>query len=295
LNLIFKKGGEICPFFVFLHFSYLLIMVTAMKNIQQTINSALTSTAAFRRVCDELCNANPEQPRMKTIAAVGAYDGRIGGAGVDSQRLTGVVSYLLQSGVMIDPDFEVDVVNFREKRDFLSEDKQADLVFVSLILAQHIFRATYNYHERLHEIAKERSDYRYVFGTAISPENSALAWNKRMVAAGAKIVATYGGPHEIGTHNLCGVDNERAFRTLIATPEHSMWQHVDKTDGDKDIGGFTLNTKVGLSFLYNDAANDLPMPWLGFAAAPGYLKEAKGGLSRETTLGRRAQELAHGY
>lgn len=248
----------------------------------------------MRDECARVCDAVPELPRIKTIAAVGSYDAVIGGRGVDSQRLTGVLTYLLQSGVRIDPDFKIDVVNFREKRDFLTEDKEADMVFVSLILAQHVFRATYDYSERLNELAKERSDYRYVFGMAISKANSALAWNKRMAGAGTKVIATYGGPHEIGTHNVCAVDNEKAFKTLIPTPQHSMWEHVEKVDGDKDVGGFTLNTKdsVNLSLLYNDAANDLPMPWLGFAASPAYLKDAQEGLSADTTFGLNAKIAA---
>lgn len=259
---------------------------------QDMFQQSATGDADFRKVCDELCTAQPEQPRLKTIAAVGAYDATIGGKGVDSRRLTGVVTYLLQSGILIDPAFDIDVVNFREKRDFLIEDKSADLVFISLILAQHIFRATYYYSERLNELAAQRRDYRYIFGTALSTENSATAWKKRIQGAGAKVVATFGGKDEIGTHTLAANINDVSLLTLIKTPDAHMALHVDKEDGDPDDGGFELRTKTELSRLYNLAAYDLPMPWLGFAAAPAYLGQVKNGLSDKTVLGVNARRIA---
>jgi len=262
---------------------------------QDMFQQSATGETDFRRVCEELCNARPEQPRLKTIAAVGAYDAQIGGHGVDSKRLTGIVTYLLQSGILIDPDFSVDVVNFREKRNFLEEDKKADLVFVALILANHIWRMhreTHDFSDRIHDLAYRSHDYRAVLGMTLSHDHTHVAWEKRIAEAGAKIIATYGGQYELGTHNLCREDTTQSFRTLIATPGYTMNDaYVERLDSDKSVGGYELKDKAGLAFLYNKAANDLPMPWLGFAASPGYLEEAKGGLSEETTLGLNAKKI----
>ena len=263
---------------------------------QDMFQQSATGETDFRRVCEELCNARPAQPRLKTIAAVGAYDATIGGQGVDSKRLTGIVTYLLQSGILIDPDFIVDAINFREKRDFLKEDQKADLVFVSLILARHVWRMhrmTYEYDDKIHDLAHRSEDYRSVLGLALSADHEMSIWQKRIETAGAKIIATYGGRDEIGTHNLFNADNAQNFRTVIETPGHHMGAsgYVETREGDKAIGGYELRTKVSLSQLYNKAANDLPMPWLGFAASPAYLDSVKEGLSEETVLGFNAKKL----
>lgn len=258
---------------------------------------ALLDETQARALCAKLCAANPEAPRLKTIASVGAYDATIGGPGVDSRRLTAVLTYLLQSGVMIDPDFEIDIINFRQNRDFLREETKADLVFVSFILSRHV-RGIQTYDRSVPEQAEKSDDYRFVYGMTLSELHNLEAWRARIEQSGAKIIATYGGKDEIGTHNLRGDDNKHRIKTLIETPNHSMAYHANVVGSDKDVGGFELETNKDLAFLYNGAANDLPMPWLGFAARTDYLRQAAcagPGFSHDTVLGRTARHLACNY
>lgn len=258
---------------------------------------ALLDETQARALCAKLCAANPEAPRLKKIASVGAYDAVIGGPGVDSRRLTAVMTYLLQSGVMIDPDFEIDIINFRQNRDFLREDTRADLVFVSFILSRHM-TGVMMYDRKLNDVAEKSEDYRFAYGVALSEFHNLHAWRERIEQSGAKIIATYGGKDEIGTHNLRGDDNKHRIKTLIETPQFSMAYHAHVIPNDKNVGGFELETNKGLAFLYNGAANDLPMPWLGFAARADYLRQAAcsgSGFSNTTVLGRTARHLACNY
>ncbi len=253
---------------------------------------ALVDEMQARRLCERLCADNPDLPRLRNIASVGSYDGVVGGPGVDSRRLTGVMSYLLQSGFMIDPDFNIDVINFRQKRDFLIEETKADLVFVSFILARRV-RGTLVYGQTMNEHAEKAHDYRMVYGLALSDQHDLTKWKNRIEGSGAKIVATYGGQDEIGTHNLRDEPHTpQRLQTLIKTPQYSMGHYASVVEGDKNVGGFELETKSNLSFLYNNAANDLPMPWLGFTARPDYLRRAAPGLSGETALGRAARHFS---
>lgn len=258
---------------------------------------ALLDEAQARALCARLCAANPEAPRLKKIASVGAYDAVIGGPGVDSRRLTAVMTYLLQSGVMIDPDFEIDVINFRQKRDFLREKTEADLVFVSFILSRHM-NGVLTYDGRLNDVAEKSDDYRFAYGVALSDLHDLESWRARINQSGAKIIATYGGKDEIGTHNLRNDYNGHIIKTLIHTPQHSMAHHAHVVESDKNVGGFELATRTDLTTLYNNAVYDLPMPWLGFSARADYLRRAAcagSGFSQETVLGRAAELMAKGY
>lgn len=247
---------------------------------------ALYNEAQARRLCDKICKAYPGQPRLKTIAAVGAYDAEIGGKTADSKRLTGVMTYLLQSGCLIDPDFDIDVVNFRQKRDFLNEDKQADLVFISFILARHV-RGSRLYDEtRMNDLVEE-ADWRSYYGLTLSPQHQAEAWQRRIESCAAKMVVTYGGSDEIGTQTLCVDGNRDALLPVIPTPPLRVRGFI----GDKKSWDSGFGEGADLKLLYNNTANDLPMPWLGFAAAADYLKVAASGLSPATSLGRHARAL----
>jgi len=247
---------------------------------------ALSNEAQARRLCDKLCTALPDQPRLKTIASVGAFDAEIGADMVDSKRLTGVMSYLLRSGFLIDPDFTIDAVNFVKKRDFLKEDNQADLVFVSFILERQQY-GTVVYDERMAEIAEQANSPRSYFGVALSRLHRAEIWRNRIESAGAQMVVTYGGRDEIGTHTLCDRNNQDKILPLIGTPSQRIAQYAVWKGKEPD-----LESRADLKTLYNNAANDLPMPWLGFAARPDYLKAVAPGLSQDTVLGQRAKAEA---
>lgn len=246
-----------------------------------------------RRDCGALCEAAPEQPRLKTIAAVGAYDAVIGGDRADSRRLTAIMSYLLRSGVLIDPDFSIDIVNLSDKRDFLSEDKKYDLVFVSFILhAYH--RGTFVYSDRSLQknMSSDPRRLRNFYGLALSKNHNHGLWQDKMSSCAAKMIATYGGSDEIGTQTLCGPRNAATIIPLIETPDKRVcdysgrrWNRYLEPD---------LESGVDLGVLYNNAANDLPMPWLGFAAERAYLQTIAGALSPRTSLGQKGRMIGRG-
>lgn len=251
---------------------------------------ALSDETNARRQCERLCNDFPDLPRLKTIAAVGAYDAVIGGKRADSRRLTGIMSYLMHSTILIDPNFSIDVVNFSNKRNFLEEDKKYDLVFISFILRQAL-RGTFVYGSRQKEELSLRglADFRGYYGVALSKDHNDAAWQGRVSSCDAKVIATYGGASEIGTQVLCDGQNDNGFVPLIDTPDKKVC-HFSARKWNKYLEP-DLESYASLTLLYNNAANDLPMPWLGFAAASGYLKTIAPYLSQETTLGRNARAL----
>lgn len=251
---------------------------------------ALTDEAQARRVCAEMCVRNPDLPRLKTIAVVGAYELDVGGKGVDSDRLTRIMEYLLCSGFMIDPDFELDRINFRDGRDFLAEDKQADMVFVAFIPARHMYRMTTTYSPQLHERAEGAENFHQFFGPALSPHHSYEGWQDRLKQAGTKLVVTYGGAGEIGTDNLVVANDVSGLRVVLPTPSHNVGDYVGPPIRD-DIT-YDIETKPDLRYQYNDAANDLPLKWLGFAADPEYLRTMRDHLSPHSDLARNVRKLA---
>lgn len=242
---------------------------------------ARAACAAFNAVCP------PGVPRLKTIAAVGAYDAELGGGQKDSRRLTAILAYLLRSGFPIDPGFEIDVINFREERDFLKERKLADLVFVSFLIKKYEKNKTDLYTSALHQGLQDiqtQFDLSRVFGRALSPLHGEESWRRRAVHANAKMVVTYGGNYEIGTDIFCQDiegDEAKSFVPLIPSPNESVENYSVWHGNTYDI---ETRIKPHLSYLYNNnAAVDVPLPWLGFCAAPGYLKAVGPALRENAT------------
>ena len=264
-----------------------------MVKLRELFNkTALHDEAQARKVCEQSCAAHPDLPRLKTIAAVGAYDAEIGGKAEDSRRLTAVMGYLLRSGFLIDPDFSIDVVNFSNGRDFLKERTQVDLVFVSFILAQHL-RSTYIYDENVRRMARvlpANPDPWFhlspIFGCALSRHHGKEEWRERLLGCVPKMAVTYGGQQEISTQILCADENAKWLAPLINTPSFKVsdfsTRRADSTF-DKEGG-------VNIRKLYKDATADVPLPWLGFAGSKDYVRATQDSLSR-TMLARRARAL----
>jgi len=234
--------------------------MTQRMQTEQPVNAV---EAYFRELCAVRAAELPAgTPMIKTIAAVGALDGEFGGNEKDSAIMTQMLRYFLKTGIPIDPAFEVDVVNFRENRDFLAETKQADLVFVAYIIREHVMRVT-----KCFNTAGGRPDTDLDrLSVTLSPNHREEKWNARAKIAGAKLVLTQGGLFEIGSRSFPD------FQPLIDSPT--------KYGTEKDQITETLQSLHG-------ADADFPTPWIGLAADAAYLKAVAPYIEGSTALGRR--------
>ncbi|MFA7276589.1 MAG: hypothetical protein WC043_07295 [Pseudobdellovibrionaceae bacterium] len=222
----------------------------------------------FRERCRRACAAHPTLPHLRTIAAVGAYDAEIGGRGRDSDRLTDALDYLLRSGFLIDPDFEIDIVNFREGRDFLFEDKQADLVFVSNIMSGRPSCLPVFWKAQAGQLSEDQ------LIITVSRRNEPAFWAHRIEEAKTKFVVTFGGEIEVNAQTFCD-DYGLDFAVLIPSPE------------DECCSRFTA--AAAIKPLYPTLPDiDLPQGWFGFAADKGFLAASAPALASSTCLGRQA-------
>lgn len=223
----------------------------------------------FRQRCGELCRQFRGVSSLKKISFVGAYDAVIGGHQKDSYRLTKILEYLLKSGVLIDPEFEIDVVNFREGRDFLNETSQVDLVIVSYIIAGR------HYYDRLFSPHKVGSYSNLDLIDLVSSKNVEDCWLERIEEAKAKFIVTYGGNVEVRAQ-IFSDDYGINFTVLVPSP-------------DEECAGSSVPLDKIIE-LYPDIKNiDLPIGWLGFSAEKDYLRQIAPALNNQTCLGRQAQ------
>lgn len=220
----------------------------------------------FRAQCARALAEMPaDAPVIRTIAAVGALDAQFGGNEKDSATLTQMLRYLQKTGVPIAPDFTVDVVNFRENRDFLEEKTAADLVFVAYIIREPVMRVTKCFQKAIGGQRPEDDLDR--LSITLSPSHREEKWDARARAAGAKIIITQGGKFEIGSGSF------RSFTPLIQTPD------AYGTDHDRQTTYTTAD--------FHGAQADFPTPWMGLAAAPEFLKAVAPVLTGRTELARR--------
>jgi len=245
-----------------------------------------------RAACAAACaQADPSLPRLKTISCVGAFEAEIGSEQRDSVRLAHIIDYMLRSGFLIDPEFSLDVVNFADRRDFLEETNAADLLFISFIIREPVWNTPCYSHE-LYDRLGAKSQPPSRFGTMLSQHHEQKSWRERAQQAGAKMIVTYGGIFEIGTPTFCKMrpqsrwdpEQKPPYVALIESPAVQVGPYAL---GDKP-GEYDLDTKAlpRLKQLYNDQAADVPLPWLGFCAAPAYVAAAVPGLQPVTRLGQ---------
>ena len=241
------------------------------------------TNSEFRESCRIKCALSPNMPRLKTIAAVGVYCAEIGGSDVDSQRLTAALTYCLRSGILIDPDFEIDIVNFRDRRNFLTETSSIDLVFISNILNKRL-KGTFDITAETN--MPEGTSFRAFYGFGLSKGHGMSDWVKRIEQSGAKLVVTFGGCLEIGTHDLSGFNGAQQV-PLIETPETSFGLYNEIITPKKDqLGGYQFEPLGSLKEIYGERAEayDLPMPWLGISASPDYIEQLSKAFGTETAL-----------
>ncbi|TAH34731.1 MAG: hypothetical protein EYC62_05085 [Alphaproteobacteria bacterium] len=156
-------------------------------------------------------------PRMKSIAIPGAHNSndnepvprRLGGrnytagGGInanlfsgdpdlslkqstrDCSRITSMLLRCLNLGVVFDPNVVIDPINLSEGRDFLTENKGYDAVFVDYICNQH--NGVYRLHGPVSKnLPKDAVPY------LVSPHHSPNDWSARIQSTGANLVVVYG-------------------------------------------------------------------------------------------------------
>ena len=203
----------------------------------------------LRRRCAELCETLPEIPRIKTIAHVGALDCMLGAKDVDSVRMARALDYLLRSGVVVDPEFEIDVINLYHGRDFLAEDSKADMVFVSFVPnVDHrlfpIIEAEVLASQKKELESGRESQERSFFWHGRSSRHRASEWYRRVCAADCRLLLTFGGEKEVKTQLF----DQPPFVTVIPTPKHLCHASF-----------FGLSRPE----LYQGIDWDIPYKWLG--------------------------------
>jgi len=88
----------------------------------------------LRDIAAQTIKGRAHAPWLKSFAVVGAP---VIGSGIpsniDEKRLSKLIGYLCRSGVPVDPDFEVDNIDFLCGRHFLREDRQYDVTLLSYV------------------------------------------------------------------------------------------------------------------------------------------------------------------
>lgn len=224
--------------------------------------------ATLRGRCERLVAELPPQTALRRIAFVGALRCEIGGADMDSVRMTHGLDYLLRSDVVIAPDFVVDIVNLFHGRDFLAETNEADLVFVSFVPnVEHRLFARLDpdlLEEQRRALATGAAEARdpTFFWQARSHQHAADAWRQRVASTGARLLLTVGGRKEINTQLF---DAHQGYEALIPTPEYECQAPYRSWTREQ---------------LYQGVAWDVPYKWLGVVARGDYLR------TRRTDEGR---------
>lgn len=209
---------------------------------------------SFRVSCEEHAKTLPSDvPLIKNIAAVGALDGTFGGTGRDSQFLTTMMQYLQHSGVAFDPDFEIDVVNFKENRDFFKEDNPIDLLFVAFIIREHIMRVTRTFSKK-QENGDPSEENINKLSITLSPDHREARWDAHARERGAKVILTHGGTYEINTRSFT------SYPSVIETPNF-----LGLTEQKESM---SLAEQFGRSV-------DYPTGWFGVCADEDYLAQVR--------------------
>ena len=203
----------------------------------------------FRQACEQRAKTLPSNvPLIKNIAAVGAFDGQFGGEKRDSLALTTMMRYFDESGIAFDPDFEIDVVNFQDNRDFFVEDSPIDLLFVAFIMRERVMRVTQSFNVSTQNVCASEDNINKLSVT-FSPQHSESGWNVEAHKRGAKIILTHGGNFEINTRCF------EHFSTLVESP-------VRHGAGEEET--LSLYEQFGQEV-------DYPMGWFGVSADMDYM------------------------
>lgn len=202
---------------------------------------------------------------LRRLAFVGALRCELGAGDIDSLRMARTLDYLLRSGIAIDPEFEIDVVNLAHGRDFLAEETAADAVFVAFVPNVEL-RMFPRVEEEV--VARQRRGAPLAasfFWQARSMRHSAAAWRSRVAATGCELLLCFAGRYEINTT----VFEDTPLVPVIPTPPFP-WQPPHR--------GWNVEQLYGVDW-------DVPFRWFSLMAAPSYLRRwAAAGPPPTTTM-----------
>ena len=172
---------------------------------------------AFRTSCARRC-ADPalkDLPVLRRIAAVGALGFTFGGETQDDRVIRNFLTHAHRAGLKISGDYEVDCVNFMQKRDFLKERWKYDVVAVCFIIG---FPKMERLNSPLQTYESSISGAPQNLGFMLSSDHNAVRWQERVRDSGAHLVMTYGGKDEINTRDLMIKDS--LVEILPSTQSH---------------------------------------------------------------------------
>ena len=193
----------------------------------------------LRRICEAHMElVGTDENALKHVSLVGArFRSQNVLSGMDRDILYASFQHLLEAGIVINPDFEIDVVNFEYGRDFLAEDTPTDLV-----LGCYIFdtRPSTLKAEEMSYVRHFNASMAYQRGEAEAPvgclyfdnETSTIrsphsfrdtAWYDRISAADAKVVVN-NSPVALSTDRFTG----EGYKTITYSPFKNTERYSDK-------------------------------------------------------------------
>lgn len=192
---------------------------------------------------------------IKTISVVGAptpYGVKYEGGDEDSVRLRHILNYVARTKVAsINPQFEIDTVDFNTGRDFLREEKQTDLLFISCVPAseQSLLKQPVIIDDKGLQSMRDRGSafdqaQQMKLADSLSVHHTRQKWVERLKSSKASLCVTFGGCAEISTNYLAN----DLYEDVITTP-------------NRTIRGWTTPYESAEEFYGHP--NDYPMLWLG--------------------------------
>lgn len=198
----------------------------------------------FRPLCQKSCDeVDPSISRLSHISAVGALMNHSGNLSTNDKRfLAHTIQNLLDAGVPISPDFEIDIINLKDNRDFLKETTPTDIIISCWVLNLPFFmkpiefmsndegrsfdEAPCLYSDGSKETQEDYEDRilcsRFGIKASFKAAFPVNSWHKRAVLSGAKIIATIGGIVEVNSFHYGG----GPYKKLLKTSEFKVIDNV---------------------------------------------------------------------
>ena len=196
---------------------------------------------------------------IQKIAVVGGFKGFENDPECkDFKMVMPALDYMRRSGISVSQKPEFDTINFADKRNFLDEDHQYDMVFIAHIPNGRNLswtRLSFDRFSQSTDVAEPAK-----LAHTIDSQNSPDRWAERISKTGAAIVAAVGTYIEVDTNFLSQSEQFKGFVPLIAPKnDSSLVGRADIFDTDQ------------MKLVYGRQL-DLPIQWLSIAVQPDKIK-----------------------